>query len=344
MNGQWHYRVVLLVLIGVLMAACQSQPTATPEVDTTPEVEVTPEPLNPADFPAGSVENPLQIVILPVDADAAADEEAAFEETLQASAGVTIDVVLVDNYADAMAALCQSDSGIVAVAWLDGVSMYAAVAQNCGAASLQVQHGTVTEDDETDAGDDEEVVGEPATTGAAGHIIVSRQLGTTQLNSLRGRTFCRLSNDDFYSWLVPVLVLSSNNIDVTGFFGRVADYDNSDDLLAAVASGDCAGTGVSVAAYDALVEAEDEVVDDLRVADTSIAFPYNVMVVPFEVPLSIRIALEAAWLELSENEEQADVVRIFLGQDALLPVESGDFESFDTFMAETGLNFAQLGN
>ncbi len=343
MNGQWHYRVVLLVLIGVMMAACQSQPTATPEVDTTPEVEVTPEPLNPADFPAGSVENPLQIVILPVDADAAADEEAAFEETLQASAGVTIDLVLVDNYADAMAALCQSDSGIVAVAWLDGVSMYAAVAQNCGAASLQVQHGTLTADEEA-AADDEEVVGEPATTGAAGHIVVSRQLGTTQLNSLRGRTFCRLGNDDFYSWLVPVLVLSSNNIEVTGFFGAIVDYDSRDDLLAAVASGDCAGTGISVAAYDALVEAENEVVDDLRIADTSIEFPYRVMVVPFEVPLSIRIALESAWLELSEDEDQADVVRIFLGQDALLAVEPGDFEAFDTFMAETGLNFAQLGN
>ena len=50
--------------------------------------------------------------------------------------GLFIDIVFVDQFADALGALCDSGSGLVTVPWLDGMTYYAAVSQGCGQPAL----------------------------------------------------------------------------------------------------------------------------------------------------------------------------------------------------------------
>ena len=44
------------------------------------------------------------------------------------------------------------------------------------------------------------------------------------------------------------------------------------------------------------------------------------------------------------DEELADLLAIFLGQDELARVGIDEFSELDEFLQQTGLNFAELGN
>lgn len=52
--------------------------------------------------------------------------------------GLYVEVITVERPADALQALCASNSGIVSIAWMDGVSYAAAETQLCGDPALQV--------------------------------------------------------------------------------------------------------------------------------------------------------------------------------------------------------------
>jgi ABC-type phosphate/phosphonate transport system substrate-binding protein len=102
------------------------------------------------------------MVIRPAGSLAAGRNVAArFQTAIENESGMVVEVILVERYAEALAALCSSAGGQAAVAWLDGLTYMAATAQNCGLPALQVEHGT----------------GRNATTGAAAQIVANSELG-----------------------------------------------------------------------------------------------------------------------------------------------------------------------
>ena len=166
-----------------------------------------------------------------------------------------VDVVLVDDYGNALEDLCASGSGIVTIPWLDGVTYVGASVQSCGQPALQVavadgiddfpqeepliEEAEVTPEAEvtaeaTDEADEESTdeeaptpepteVPEERTTidlsdldlrvGEEGLLVTSRQIGASQVSLVTDRVFCRLGVDDFYSWLLPTLVMEQNFLD-----------------------------------------------------------------------------------------------------------------------------------
>ncbi len=269
------------------------------------------------------------MVILPFGSmDEARELEADFEEAITNNAGVSIDIVLVERYASALAALCASGGGDVSVAWLDGITYRAATAQNCGIPALQVQRGGRGEN----------------ATGAPGQIIISRVLGTTEISALQGRTFCRLGYDDFYSWLIPSLIMETNGIDPLTDLDDIVDYDDRETLLQDIISGDCTATGIAEPTLDTLIDENPDLRDGVRVVETSISFPYRVLVLPIEVPLGIRLALIPTLIDMANDPQRGEMMHVFLGQDSLRRVTPDDFEEFEEFMASLELDFSQLGN
>jgi hypothetical protein len=91
-------------------------------------------------------------------------------------------------------------------------------------------------------------------TGASGQIIINRSLGSTELSAIEGRTFCRLGSDDFYSWLLPLLVLKTEGIDLLTETEAVVDYEDIPALITAVSEGECDAAGIP---EDALTAYED---------------------------------------------------------------------------------------
>lgn len=323
-----RYLSLVLIFVLSLLTACGGGANLTPTrlPTRTPTPVSTALPSVATAIAPGLPDNPLQMYIVPVDEEAAAANEAALEESLLNATGVTLDVVLLESYADALAEFCTAGDES-AVAWLDGFSYRAAIAQNCGDPALYVEREF----------DDDMRSGEPT------QLIFSRTLGSTQINSLNGRVFCRLGYDDFHSWLMPTLLMAQNNIDVADL-EAIVDYEDVDSLLEAVIAGDCAATGLSDAQVAEYITDDEEVSAGVNVGDPTTPVPFAVMLYPIEVQLGARISLTEGLIDLADDEAFTELLQPFLAQDNIERFETDDFAEFDAFIDELGLDFAQLGN
>jgi ABC-type phosphate/phosphonate transport system substrate-binding protein len=181
----------------------------------------------------------------------------------------------------------------------------------------------------------------PAETGDSGQIISARTGGISQIGSLAGRTFCRLGLDDYYSWLVPSLVMRDNGIDPGSDLEAVLDFDTQREMVTAVIEGECDAAGISDAEYEDL---SGTIRDELSLIETTPPFPFAVLVYPISLPLGERIRLDNALLALDIDSDGSGMMRPFLGQDGLVRADAETFEDFGEFLEATGYDFAQLGN
>ncbi len=310
----------------LLLAACRRQ-AATQQVVVrevgTPTPISTPLPPVPTAIPVGTEDNPLQMVVRPYEPALARNAVARFQSAIENETGLVIEVVLADRTAEALAALCSSSSGQVSVSWLDGLGYMAATEQNCGQPALQVARGR----------------GRDANTGQAGQLVATHDLGISGVSQLSGDNFCRLGHADLYSWLVPSLLFVANDVDPLQDLESVTDYETLPDLLEAVANGDCEATGIPEGALDDA----DDVRDEIDIVETTVAFPYAILMYPIEAPLGIRLTLTDALVSLAQDTDTAETMQTLLGQDGLERVNADDFIEFRNFMDSTGLDFAQLG-
>jgi ABC-type phosphate/phosphonate transport system substrate-binding protein len=333
--------------IVLLFGACDalgSAPTAVPPTATaTPITDIR---FIPTAVPAGLPANPLQMVMLPVSSSLYIEPEVTvepeigevvlpadstqaeldLEEAILKYSSVTVDIIPAKSPADVLEALCNVTENVSAV-WVDGVSFTAALAQNCGEPIYIAQKR----------------INNRLQNGEAGVVILNRNLGSTQLSALYTRTFCRFAVDDFYSWLLPLMVFRANNIDPTNF-GEFVEYDNAEDLVNAVASGDCAGAGLSSLVYEDIVDGDEELSDDISVSFASPQIPFAVLMYPVEMQLGIRVSLTEGLKRLVDDDDDSELLRSFLGQDDLQVVELEDFADYDAFIDEVGLDFSILGN
>lgn len=265
-----------------------------------------------------------------------------------------VDVVLVQTYADALTALCESNLGVASIAWLDGVTYAAASALNCGQPALQIARleGESAlgegEDASSVAESTPEATDEPITiafdprdirTGTPALIIGNDNFSASNVNFIAGRTFCRLGLQDFYSWFVPVLLMEQANLDPLRAPEVIRDYEDITALVDAVAADECTATGISEDLFNALGD-----VEGVNVVMRTPPFPYGVLMYPLEVQLGVRLSLSDDLVALSQELEASRPLRLLLGQDVLVPVDTESLDALTTFLDATGYDFALLGN
>lgn len=335
-----------LMGIGLVFAGCGAlggEPTPVPTVTPTPITDIR---FVATAVPAGLPENPLQMVMQPVSSSLYVEPEVTeepgvgevmlpvsssqtkldLEEAILNYSSVTVDIIPVERPADALRALCDASEHVSAV-WVDGVAFSAALAQNCGEPIYVVQ---------------KRIDGE-LESGESGLIIMSRQVSSGVLSNLDSKIFCRLGVDDFYSWLLPLMIFRANNVDPSRF-EAVVDYDDNEALIDAVASGECAGAGLSGLVYEEITDGDEELTDSISVAFGTPSIPYAVLMYPVEMQLGIRVSLTEGLERLIEDDDDAALLGAFLGQDDLLSVDGADFTEYDAFLDEVGLDFSILGN
>lgn len=333
-------RCLILVLMVTLLAACDSGggestpiPTAVP-----PELSMVIVPAQPVD-------------------DATI---AQFEETLLEETDLVIDVVTVARTADALKALCTEDD-LPTIAWLDGLTFAIAQAQRCGDPYLHIARSEATvlnaqpsadataeatsevtpESDATpeataeteDATESDEASG-ALITGMAGQIVARSNLESTALNAAIGSPYCRISVTDFYSWLLPVLAFDAASIDIGVGASEIIDNNSVEAMLENLSDENCAFAGV---------QAGTPLPEGVTVSQTTPEVPFGVLVYGLDVQLGVRLSLNEKLVEMAEDEDIAEVMRPFLMQDAIMPVEENTFGSWLSFLNSTGLDLSQLG-
>ena len=321
--------LVLVLLFAAAMALIACRPVAT-EVrnvapTATPTPISTPLPPVPTQVPPGADDNPIRLLVNP-DLTAASARSAAnrLTDELTERTGLSMLVETVTTDAEALAALCDSVGGAVNVAWVDGLTVLAAQAQDCGSPVLMVERGT----------------GRRAATGDTVQLVTQAERGVSSVAALRNNaSFCRVGYDDLATWLVPSIMLQAAGV-MPSDIDEVADYEDLDAVLAAVADGECDAAGVPASA---LAAANAETRNALETLAESAPIPYSVLVYPPEMPLGARTALENALTDLMADTDAGEPLRDLLSADALEHVDASDFEDLSDFIAAAGLDLARLG-
>lgn len=192
-----------------------------------------------------------------------------------------------------------------------------------------------TADDETTA----TLTGEPD-AGEAGLLLVSPSAGTSNVSVVTGNTYCRLGLNDFYSWILPDIMVSRAQVDIRSA-AQITDYPDVESLVEAVATGECVMTGVSAKAF-ALLDADLQA--QVTVVETSAVMPYDVLVYPLDVQLGVRLAINDVLVEFAENPATAELLFPLLGQTAIEPVVFGEFSATVDYIANSGYDFSELGD
>lgn len=210
----------------------------------------------------------------------------------------------------------------------------------------ETDEATTDDAEADDEAPESETVLEPTVPGDAalswgvpGVILADTALGTTDVQLISGRVFCRLSVDDFFSWFVPALVMQRAGLDPVRSPSAVVDYPDTASLVEAVAAGDCAATGLSADVWDSL-----DAPEGVRVINTTVPFPHGVLLYPLEIDLGVRLSLDEAIINLPDDPTAARSLELLLGAAVIIPAEMDELAAIGTFLDATGLDFAQLGN
>jgi ABC-type phosphate/phosphonate transport system substrate-binding protein len=279
-----RFNTVLFLLLLLIVTACQSQSTQaltpiTASSQTSDSAQLLTDSPN---RPDEQFDHVLQIALRPTgsidEAEAASSELAsAIKEQVE----LTIEFLIVDEEAEALAALCNSTSDKLTAAWLDGIAYVAARSLNCGEAILEVERGQ----------------GGNRHAGEATSIIAREDLSIKKLSDLDGRRFCRIGYQDQSSWLVPTLLMSKDGLKIDAF-KSVTDKDDTEALIQSVIDGDCDAAGIPANALDEMADQLGDDLEKISVVSTSPKIPYTVLVVPAEVPLTTQQALSSAMRNL----------------------------------------------
>lgn len=313
--------LLLCLTLAAALSACRRgtiAPTSPPTLTPTPRSTSLPPIQTP--IPVGAAGNSIHMIFPIVDtvrSDQAINAALRdLADALSEESGLSIETERVDSDAEAVAALCASLSGTVSVAWLNGVAYAAADAQNCGTAALQVRR-------------------DGATTERA---VLITQSGSriTGVAGLDGADFCRVSATDFYSWLMPTIIMATNNFSPADL-GSVTDYEDVTSLIEAVAAGDCDAAGVAQTDFES-ASAQD--IDDLP---GSIAVPIAVLAYPDALPTAQRELLNDALIAIG-NGSRAELLEPLLNQDDIVEADEGDLSAMRGVLSRAGIDLAAMNS
>ncbi len=301
------------------MAGCRRLdvgPTPLPTLSPTPRSTAL--PALPTSVPLGSTENPLQMYITESNVVSMDADVTNLQAALTDLTGLTINVLLTERPADALAALCASAESTVSIAWLDGLTALAAEAQGCGTMTLVLERNS-------DQG---------AQAARTFQIITRRRVG--DFAALTDGSMCRISASDFETWLYPSILLKANGVDVARSIDEINEFETVGEMAAAVADGACDGAGISA---QSLAELDEAVRDDLNVLTPSLDVAYGALLYPQQVSLNLRTAIDNAMTSIIGDVEQVAVVMA----DSVRAIERDDMDSLRDALRDANLDLAQIG-
>lgn len=337
---------LFISLLAIVTEACTPPPPPPPVPTRIPSTPISTE-LAPVatEIPAGfNSDNPIQLVIVPADYEAATGRESELQDLLGGlSNKIALQVSFVQTDPEAMGLLCASDKGTVSAAWMSGFAYVGAAASKCGIPTLEIDRGTNGNSD----------------TGDAGVVLINVNYFDTGLEGALESTFCRTKISDLYSWTIPLLVLDSQGINIQDF-NDIQEMDDYSALVDGIVKGDCAVIGLPESLWNELNDSGQIPSDTVNVVDTSAEFPYNVMVFPYaaalEVIQPITDALLAIDVASGRSEAQgdgtpeatavqgnADLMLALFGEGHFVRVQESDFSDLMDFVHSSGLDLGQLG-
>jgi ABC-type phosphate/phosphonate transport system substrate-binding protein len=311
----WRFSISGLAFVVLLTAGCKGDvpallATAVPLPTATPGPTAI--PARPTDPPPGSSSNPLNLyLVVPGNPSGYDEQVATLGEALGEATGLAVEVEVTDDYAFVLDGLC---SGGVHMGTLDAFGYLAASQQGCVTPAL------VTERD-----------GQAALQG---QLIANSETLITNVESFRGRRFCRPDAGSPYGWIVPGVTLRARGIDPLDELNAVVDAGSDEEVVRLVHDREC-DVGAT------LLGAEEEV-DDLE-EPQRVAFVEAMAPIPNEAIVfgnAVNQELQAASLEAFEDAE--DALLEVLSADALGTARDRDYNELRDLFLTAGVDVVGL--
>lgn len=335
-------RWLLLVGVAWMLSGCGAlagPPAPTPRPVATVTPMSTPLIYPPTPLPIGSRDNPLRWAFVPADPQAAEADREAFERALNDALQASVQVELAATMAEVIEAVCSSTLDQATLGTLDALGYAIVSARGCATPAMRL-------------------------VGASGAgdaiLIVSRQAESLEAVRSLNLPFCRINSADPESWLLPTLLVRTLRQEES-VLGQPLDQQDHAESLRTMNGGGCWGTAIPARVYDPLREADDLLVQGVRVLARTPELPFGVVMIPTTLPLETRerliTLLEAATRADNQPQELAsgseatpeavaalsELARPLLGDFRLVAVGANDLEAVDRFFSQTQLDFARLG-
>ncbi|WP_238626287.1 phosphate/phosphite/phosphonate ABC transporter substrate-binding protein [Aggregatilinea lenta] len=353
------------LVLSLSLAACSGsdEPVGrrTTAVPVSPTPRATPLPDVSPVAPLGSEGRPLTLIFVQP-GDTLTTGIAAVQQDVQAylldELGLSVAITFVENESEALRAVCiGTEDGMPAAAWMSAFSAMVAERDCDAEPALAVVRGTGTR----------AAVGMPVE-------IVGRG-GIAALDALRGQAMCRVTGDeDLVAWVYPSLLLAGAGIDPITDMPAPLDYASAEDVIRAIAEGDCAAAALEPGAYDdALDDLEstlpwsggpanreelEAAVTVLRPAGDATAprgtawsgyaanvVPYDALVFPSSGVLSadLREQIGAALSGFADSRDGQAMLQDLLDASGLIPVDAADYGAFRSVINQAHWNMTAAG-
>jgi len=158
------------------------------------------------------------------------------------------------------------------------------------------------------------------------YIITAAQAPIREIEGLRGKVFAFTDSLSNTGYLAPRYLLLKRNETVEGFFRKTIFTHSHDRSVEAVVKGLVDGAAVDSLVYDALAEAEPQLIAQLRIIDKSPPFGIPPVVVPKELSSNLKLQIQGILLAMHDDPEGREILRR-LKIDRFIPVEDSLYDS-----------------
>ncbi len=282
-------------------------PTETP----SPTYTITPSPtITP---PLGESGNPITIALAPGSVKLTELDLLGIAAVINEETGANVQLVQTESYADAGQMLCAQEAE---AAILDTSTYLYIHAAGCAEAFFISRSNR--------------------SNSTNGQILAGSASGVNSLDDMVGHTFCRLSDRDLVSWLIPNAMLCSMGLDPLRDLEAIHDLPDAGEIVQSIYTGQCAAGVVDPEVFQDFQSALEEVKDGVSIIGQTLPIPYeNVSFLP-NLPEEIQDGLVRAMTYLSFYNGGQTVKQIY-GWDNLVRIDDGYYDDIAKLFAKADL-------
>lgn len=276
----------------------------------------------PKEAALGTEANPFIFSFVPSgDASVILASATEITDVLSEKTGLVIRAEVPTSYVGSIEAMCAGEAHAGA---LNTFSYLVAHERNCAEVELvAVRFGSPT---------------------YSGQIVASANGGIGNISDLRGKTFCRPDAFSTSGWIIPSITMRAEGIEPEVDLAEILDTGGHSGVIRSVYEGDCDAGATFVDARTDVAEEIPDIQEQVIVIVQSPPIPNDNISFSPSVPTEVRDSIVTALVEMTESEEELNVLESLYSWEDLEPVEDTFYDPFRQVLEASGVDLTEFLN
>lgn len=175
-----------------------------------------------------------------------------------------------------------------------------------------------------------------------GQLIANVESGITEVADLDGATFARPDPLSTSGWIIPMITMRAAGIVPERDLDQIVDAGGHGGVVAAVYNGDVDAGATYVDARTTIEEDNPDVMEKVRVIETSVPIPNDGVQFHPDVPEELKTQIVDALLAISETEEGKEALGRAYSWDGLVGRGDEFYDPFRQVLQASGLDLEEI--